>query len=575
MLKGIMLSGYRSIEEREQFIAPIEKVNILIGKNNSGKSNILYFLSNQFERFWKSDMEKSNISFFTEIDKNITHANIKSSFGIAINKDEINYDNIIKASGQKLSDKENNAFSQILKNFADEAGMIWFKYSCTTLNGRYTMVLPDIAKLKSAVHAVYWGSIWNKITNLTGGSLEQNWIIDIYRTILKNIYIPKVEFIPAIRTIGNPESVPDDYSGKGVINRLAKLQNPSYNSQQYKSKFLQINSFLREVLENDSITLEVPYERDCIIVHMDNKTLPLQSLGTGIHELVIISTAATILENAYICIEEPELHLHPLLQKKLLDYLYSKTTNKYFITSHSAHILNNDYALKISTRMHNNSTELFSVYSDKDRSDACRNLGYLPSDIIQCNSIIWVEGPSDRIYLNFWIKNKDKKLIEGIHYSIMFYGGRLLSHTSGLDIDESEIENFISLRRLNRNAYIIIDSDKKNKYSRLTATKIRIKNEFGEEKYTWVTKGKEIENYFQEPAIIDALKKVHFDFDRLVNNSIWKSNLEYISTSGKQKVANKVLVASWITENLAPDYSILDLEKRVNSIIKFIHESNI
>jgi hypothetical protein len=157
----------------------------------------------------------------------------------------------------------------------------------------------------------------------------------------------------------------------------------------------------------------------------------------------------------------------------------------------------------------------------------------------------------------------------------MFYGGRLLSHTSGLDIDESEIENFISLRRLNRNAYIIIDSDKKNKYSRLTATKIRIKNEFGEEKYTWVTKGKEIENYFQEPAIIDALKKVHFDFDRLVNNSIWKSNLEYISTSGKQKVANKVLVASWITENLAPDYSILDLEKRVNSIIKFIHESNI
>ena len=91
----------------------------------------------------------------------------------------------------------------------------------------------------------------------------------------------------------------------------------------------------------------------------------------------------------------------------------------------------------------------------------CVDLGYRASDLLQANCIIWVEGPSDRIYLKYWLKAYDPDLVEGVHYTIMFYGGRLLRHLSA---DDEEIDEFINLRRINQNLVIIIDSDRKKKF---------------------------------------------------------------------------------------------------------------
>lgn len=49
----------------------------------------------------------------------------------------------------------------------------------------------------------------------------------------------------------------------------------------------------------------------------------------------------------------------------------------------------------------------------------CADLGYRPSDLLQANAIIWVEGPSDRIYINHWLDQQAPDLVEGIDYSIM------------------------------------------------------------------------------------------------------------------------------------------------------------
>src|SRR4029077_1139622 len=61
------------------------------------------------------------------------------------------------------------------------------------------------------------------------------------------------------------------------------------------------------------------------------------------------------------------------------------------------------------------------------------------SDLLQANSIIWVEGPSDRIYINRWILLwSDGQLKEGIHYQCMFYGGRLLAHLEACSPDDAQ-----------------------------------------------------------------------------------------------------------------------------------------
>lgn len=42
--------------------------------------------------------------------------------------------------------------------------------------------------------------------------------------------------------------------------------------------------------------------------------LPLESLGTGVTELLILAAVVACNSSKIICIEEPEIHLHPVLQ---------------------------------------------------------------------------------------------------------------------------------------------------------------------------------------------------------------------------------------------------------------------
>jgi AAA15 family ATPase/GTPase len=49
-IDGIGLSGYRSCGDEVQRIGPFGKINLFIGKNNSGKSNISLFLKKHYTK---------------------------------------------------------------------------------------------------------------------------------------------------------------------------------------------------------------------------------------------------------------------------------------------------------------------------------------------------------------------------------------------------------------------------------------------------------------------------------------------------------------------------------------------
>jgi hypothetical protein len=184
-----------------------------------------------------------------------------------------------------------------------------------------------------------------------------------------------------------------------------------------------------------------------------------------------------------------------------------------------------------------------------------------------------VEGPSDRIYLDYWIHNKAPELIEGLHYSIMFYGGRLLSH---LKADDTEIDEFISLRRLNRHITIVIDSDQSSEKDDINPTKKRVNEELNEGPgFAWVTEGREIENYIKKDILEQAVKEVHPDVIGLQYNNKYDNPLRSPTTeSGATDFqVDKVKVAKKVVERKT-DFNVLDLNEKVERLIKFIREAN-
>jgi len=575
IVPNLAIAGYRSFGKEPQFFERFAKINIFIGQNNAGKSNILRFLSEVY-----SLVAGQQGMALDALARHLPdHSPLLLGIGEPI--DTTNPTDSALAETHRLvagfKDPDHQAFvATILGKLMKEKARLDGTELCWTL-----ITLPDRKDTQES-----WSSaikvltdkelqtVWGLLTHMTGGDRNHHWEPEVLQRMPASTVAINVQTIPAIRQIGSKGTTSESFDGSGIIERLARLQNPDVHSQKDRQGFTDITNFLREVIDRPDANIEIPYERDTILIHMDRKVLPIESLGSGIHEVIILAAAATVLTGNVICIEEPELHLNPILQRKLIRYLSQHTSNQYFITTHSAVLMDTAGAETYHVKLVNGSSIVERVTSDRQRSAVCEDLGYHPSDLLQANCIIWVEGPSDRIYINWWLKHIDSSLIEGVHYSVMFYGGRLASHLSNEDLD-STINDFISLRRLNRRGVMIMDSDRDRPRAQLNQTKRRLQDEFDRGPgHAWITDGREIENYIPLQQLESAIQAASPRARPLGAFGKYDNTLKVRSARGKDTHAPKVEVARHIAENFTPDCSVYDLKQRINRLRKFIEESN-
>ncbi len=271
---------------------------------------------------------------------------------------------------------------------------------------------------------------------------------------------------------------------------------------------------------NKQVTL-IPYEGESIVrVKIGTeKQLPIYQLGDGLQNLIIC--AFNIFMEKTRClffIEEPDLAMHPSLQRAFIAALSKCNQHQYFLTSHSNHFLDMTLDFSNISVFHFSKNEddptkyQIRVASSRDRN-VLRDLGVRNSSVLLTNATIWVEGVTDRFYLRAYMSKYIKEL-EGLdgerakalqelkedyHYSFVEYQGANLTHWS-FDPADEDAER-IKASFVCAHAFLIADGDITNKGQREENYKAMLGDKF------FMLPVKEIENLIP----VDVLKEVVTD----------------------------------------------------------------
>lgn len=482
---GIYAEHLKSFGAKRQGFDSIKNINLIAGRNNSGKSSLvdlIYFATvgkMEFpENHWHGKNQTRIIthSIFSEDDSNKFPRNTS---GGMINGNHHDYG--VKFIRSRL-------FTYI--NGLNKGTLI----SCDSALSSPSLM--DLVEYKARIEN-------SPLRNLLQG-------YRFHRLGAERNIVPEED----------SSEIGIDSTGVGATNLIQNFINKSNLPSDLIEKILL--DALNVVFSPDAVFTDIVCQQ-----HPDRKwevfleekfkgRIALSQSGSGLKTIILVLCFIHLLPivskerlNKFVfAFEELENNLHPALQRRLLNYISQQSLLHdfpIFLTTHSS--------VAIDMFNKRNDSQIIHVTHDGTSAVVNRVTTYIESkgilddldlrasDLLQSNGIIWVEGPSDRIYINKWIEIvSDNTLLEGTHYQCIFYGGRLLSHLS------AETEDFdsdgIPLLTINRNAAIIIDSDRRKEDDPLNKTKLRILEEFGRfNGFTWVTSGREIENYISDAVL--------------------------------------------------------------------------
>jgi hypothetical protein len=520
-LRSIGLEGYRSAPHGSPLILErLGQHNILIGPNNSGKSTVLRFLEVAasllkggaelpFQLGWAQ--ADSSWWWQSAIDKPITATLI---FGGPAPAHTVP----TKADGRFEHDDEWRVSITITASPPEHCTVLVAPHVYIN-DGWYAIARPAtpgglvIENLNRTGQYVSSSGTDNCPYHPAGLAILQAWA-------------KSTRFYDPVRAIDRDAGRRQLADGSNLLKQIRQQQldqKQAHAFEKFRRRLVdELNRLLFEPTSTNLIeSFEIKGEErlDLYVKRQgDEAPIALQYMGTGIAELTIL--LADILQSEGVqqyFVEEPECHLHPGLLRRLMVRLRELSKAQFFVTTHSNAVLDSTTADDGVYRfgvVKGGGTTVQRCSDVIEKGAILDALGVSGSALLQTNCVLWVEGPSDRVYLRRWMGRCAAKRglahIEGSDFSFVFYGGKILSHFAFADDGPEEL---ISLIRVCRFSAVVmdLDTDPSDPSDEVRHTKARVRDEATKDPHhraAVFSVGREIENDVDLPVFRNAVAAV-------------------------------------------------------------------
>lgn len=459
-INSIKIKNYRNYENF--YMKFKEGLNVIIGANNAGKTNLLHAinllkdLNIEIDDFNKNDILKK---YMNDYKKEAPIIEIEYEIFHQISEDDENDESIIKLLPFLGLDRINEIRTeQGNKNEYLIIANIKIRYE---LNKKYLKdycnLVNDIDKFDdyiSCLELMQKHYEWNVYNGIDDSNIDKKSISEIF----------KIDFIEAER---NTDDV--YYETKNEINNYIKEEKNMKKVKELAKKISgemegTVNEILEEIYKvvnedekneiglkdgNVSIKQGINHKPDISSGYKidveDTKfkyIVPLTHNGVGYNNLINIYMLLKLpklrlgRDFRILCLEEPEAHLHPAMQYKLFKYIKkindeNKLNQQIFVTTHSPNItsvsgIENMYIIDYD-RSFNEVVNMSLSNQLKDKEDSKKHimkfLDVTKSDMLFAKKVIFVEGLAEKLILPKFLENEGYPY-ENEHISIIDIGGK-------------------------------------------------------------------------------------------------------------------------------------------------------
>lgn len=511
----------------EDRLDDLSRVNILVGANNSGKSRFmrslfyidknakLNFLPNDehFE-YYLNQVEEFKYYINNPGNKQFYNEEVQAYRNINNDLNDVEY----LVESQEFNPK----LIQINKNInisGKPVNSYWF-FCDKIFKEHFKNITFDENLFNYNFYKIYIPSLRGLIPLISKDYDDSN--EDVYAKRIKDDYFGEKS---NILVDVNDFLLNDDVKSRNAIISGMKfyeyVQNYLLGDLEQRDMIRDYEIYLSQTFfDNKKVVLIPKVNDDVLTVRIGEEEFKIYDLGEGIQSIILITLPLFLyLEkskeentNVLVFIEEPEIGLHPRLQRILIETLLDTRFENYqfFFTTHSNHFLDKLFEKEdISIYSFDKSFDdeesktMFTIEKvGFDHMPTLKKLGALPSSVLANNCTILVEGSYDVVHYRFYLDLYQKKLINenpnitkfeyGTHYSFLRGGGKETANT---------IRDFNKIQQ--ERIFTVLDKDSNEDYikNKTAFDKMGYKNYF-------ILEVIEVENLISKEVLIKILNSL-------------------------------------------------------------------